>query len=73
MATIKKQVNNLVEKAEFWLSDGTHVVWMKDTKRWHIALYKYSHNSRDVWSVGRLPSIANAIYFAKRYPLTFNE
>lgn len=64
---------NKVEKAEFILTDGTNVVWIKEAKRWHIAIYKFGYSSRDVWSVGQLPSIKNAQYFAKKYPLTYNE
>jgi len=66
--------NNLtVEKAEFTLSDGTNVVWQKEGKKWHITLYKFSHDSRDVWAVGHLPTIVNAQYFSKKYPLKYNE
>lgn len=62
-----------VENAEFRLSDGTTVVWQKEAKRWHITLYKFSHDSKDVWAVGHLPSITNALYFAKKYKLKYNE
>jgi hypothetical protein len=69
----KKQVPVAVEKAEFRLSDGTTIVWQKESKRWHVTLYKFSHDSRDVWSVGHLPTIVNAQYFAKKYPLKKND
>jgi hypothetical protein len=70
---MKTKTLNTVEKAEFRLSDGTTVVWMKEGKRWHIALYKFSHDSKNVLSVGLLPSIINAQYFAKKYPLKYND
>ena len=63
----------IVEQAEFRLSDGTTVVWQKESKKWHITLYKFSHDSKDVWSVGHLPSIKNAQYFAKKYRLKYND
>lgn len=57
-----------VTKSEFWIDDGSHVVFDLIAKC--VTIYKHCHASR-VINTKKLPSIVNAVWIVKNYPLKF--
>ena len=54
-----------VEKVEFALSDGKHVVWSILSKGWYVTVYRHGYNATE-YSTSLVPSLKNAIYFGKK-------
>jgi hypothetical protein len=59
-----------VTKSEFWIDDGSHVVF--DMIARCVTVYKHGHMSRTI-KTKRLPTIINAIWVVKNYPLKSTE
>jgi len=63
-----KTVPTKIEKAEFWINNGQHVVWLRSETRtgWTVIVYLHGEQSKQFRTLGNLPSIENANYFAKK-------
>lgn len=58
----------IVEKAEFSMSDGKHVLWIKEESGWSVTVYQHNYDSKRFKTIGHLPTIENARYYADKFP-----
>jgi len=61
----KQTMKTKVEKIEFQLSNGSHIVWMKEPSGWRIIKYVHGEESIHLIST-HLPTILNALYMDTR-------
>ena len=53
-----------VEKAEFWINNGVHILWIKEGKKWNVTLYKNLSNALTIIDINKRPSLYNSCYLA---------